>query len=186
MRWLALTFTVLIAAIGPVLADPPQNFVLRGAPAPIPELQFTDGGGTLRTLADFRGKVVLLNIWATWCSPCRKEMPTLDRLQTALGGSDFEVVALSIDRGGAEVVKKFYAEIGIQRLAIHIDTSSKAGFVLAAAGLPTTLLIDAQGQELGRLIGPAEWDAPEMVAFLRSIIARDGHLAVPRRKDQSL
>jgi thiol-disulfide isomerase/thioredoxin len=186
MRWLAVAILVSITVIDPAAADPPKNFVLRDAPAPVPELQFTDGEGNPQKLADFRGKVVLLNVWATWCPPCRKEMPTLDRLQAALGGPHFEVVALSIDRGGAEVVKKFYAEIGIQRLAIHIDTSSKAGFVLAAAGLPTTLLIDAQGQELGRLIGPAEWDAPEMVAFLRSIIARDGHLAVPRRKDQSL
>ncbi|WP_325052247.1 TlpA disulfide reductase family protein [Sinorhizobium meliloti] len=96
-------------------------------------------------------------------------MPTLDRLQAAMGGDRFNVVALSIDRGGAEAVKKFYAEIGIQHLAIHVDTSGKVGFALAAAGLPTTLLIDAEGRELGRLIGPAEWGAPGMVAFLKSI-----------------
>lgn len=114
-------------------------------------------------------------------------MPTLDRLQATLGGSDFEVVALSIDRGGAEVVKKFYTDIGIQHLSIHIDSSGKAGFALATAGLPTTLLIDRQGQELGRLIGPAEWDAPDMVAFLKSIIARkEGHLSPPHQKDQPL
>jgi hypothetical protein len=96
-------------------------------------------------------------------------MPTLDRLQAALGGPDFEVVALSINRGGLEVVKNFYAEIGVQHLAIHIDT---ANFELATAGLPTTLLIDRQGQELGRLVGPAEWDTPDMAAFLKSIIAK--------------
>ncbi|CAN7569168.1 TlpA family protein disulfide reductase [Phyllobacterium sp. LjRoot231] len=168
-----------------VAADPPQNFVVRDAPVPVPELQFTDGEGRPRTLDDFRGKVVLLNVWATWCLPCRKEMPTLDRLQASLGGPDFEVVTLSIDRGGTEVVRKFYAEIGIQHLTIHIDTSGKAGFVLATAGLPTTLLIDRQGQELGRLVGPAEWDAPDMVAFLTSIIAqKQGRLSVPRQKDQ--
>lgn len=187
MRWLALTLAAIVATIGPALADPPQNFVLRDAPAPISELRFTDGDGTPRTLADFRGKVVLLNIWATWCLSCRKEMPTLDRLQAALGGSDFEVVALSIDRGGADVVKKFYTDIGIQHLAIHVDASGKAGFALATAGLPTTLLIDAKGQELGRLIGPAEWDAPDMVAFLKSIIARQaGQLSAPQQKDQPL
>ena len=149
MRWLAFTLATLTVAVGPALADPPQNFVLRETPAPVPELQFTDGEGKPQTLADFRGKVALLNIWATWCLPCRKEMPTLDRLQATLGGSDFEVVALSIDRGGAEVVKKFYTDIGIQHLSIHIDSSGKAGFALATAGLPTTLLIDRQGQELG-------------------------------------
>ena len=187
MRWLAFTLATLTVAVGPALADPPQNFVLRETPAPVPELQFTDGEGKPQTLADFRGKVALLNIWATWCLPCRKEMPTLDRLQATLGGADFEVVALSIDRGGAEVVKKFYTDIGIQHLSIHIDSSGKAGFALATAGLPTTLLIDRQGQELGRLIGPAEWDAPDMVAFLKSIIARkEGHLSPPHQKDQPL
>ncbi|QRG10014.1 TlpA family protein disulfide reductase (plasmid) [Xanthobacter dioxanivorans] len=105
MRWLALTLVAVVAAVGPALADPPQNFVRRETPAPVPELQFADGEGKPRTLGDFRGKVVLLNVWATWCLSCRKEMPTLDRLQAALGGPDFEVVALSVDRGGAEIVR---------------------------------------------------------------------------------
>ncbi|MFG1239819.1 MULTISPECIES: TlpA family protein disulfide reductase [Xanthobacteraceae] len=187
MRRPVLAIVAIFAMAGPVLAGPPQNFVLRDVPAPVPELRFTDGEGNPQTLADFRGKVVLLNLWATWCSPCRKEMPTLDRLQATLGGPDFEVLALSIDRGGIEVVKKFYADIGIQHLAIHIDPSSKAGFALATAGLPTTLLIDAQGQELGRLIGPAEWDAPDMAAFFKSIIDRqEKHPSAPQRSDQPL
>ncbi|MFG1377256.1 TlpA disulfide reductase family protein [Xanthobacter sp. VTT E-85241] len=185
MRRFVLPIVALIAMAGPVLAGPPQNLVLRDAPTPVPEFQFTDSDGNVRTLADFRGKVVLLNVWATWCVPCRKEMPTLDRLQASLGGPDFEVVTLSIDRGGSEVVKKFFAEIGIQNLAICVDPSSKVGFALAAAGLPTTLLIDRQGEELGRLIGPAEWDAPEMLAFLKSIIAqRQGRLAAPQQEDE--
>jgi len=185
MRWLALVAVAFIGLMWPAAAEPPQNFVLRDAPAPVPELRFTDGEGTPRTLANFRGKVVLLNVWATWCLPCRKEMPTLDRLRAALGGPDFEVVALSIDRSGPEVVKKFYAEIGIQNLAIYIDTSSQVGFALATVGLPVTLLIDHQGQELGRLVGPAEWDAPDMVAFLKSVIAQEhGLLAVPQQQKE--
>jgi thiol-disulfide isomerase/thioredoxin len=184
---LALAICAILIVAGSSAADPPQNFVLRDAPGSVPELQFTDGEGRPRALADFHGKVVLLNAWATWCLPCRREMPTLDRLQASLGGPDFEVVALSIDRGGVDVVRKFYTEIGIQHLAIHIDSSGKAGFALATAGLPTTLLIDRQGQELGRLIGPAEWDAPDMVAFLKSFIAqKQGRLAVPQQKDQPL
>ncbi len=116
-----------------------------------------------------RGKVVLLNIWATWCTPCRKEMPTLDRLQTALGGTDFEVVALSIDRR-MDAVRKFFAEIGIQKLAMYLDSSAKATRQLGAVGLPTTLLIDREGREIARLIGPAEWDSPDIAAFIGCVI----------------
>src|SRR3970282_1051833 len=93
---------------------------------PIPELAFQRGDGSPATLENFRGKVVLLNIWTTWCIPCRKEMPTLDRLQARLSGPHFEVVALSIDRAGVEVVEKFYAEIGIRNLPIYIDGTGKA------------------------------------------------------------
>ena len=186
VRWLSLAIAAFITAAAPAAAEPPQNFVLRDASVPIPELQFTDSEQHPRTLADFRNRIVLLNIWATWCLPCRKEMPTLDRLQAELGGPDFEVLALSVNHGGLEKVKRFYVDNGIQHLAIHIDTSGQANFKLATAGLPMTLLIDRQGQELGRLIGPAEWDAPDMVAFLRSIIARkQDRSAVPQQKEQS-
>jgi thiol-disulfide isomerase/thioredoxin len=141
------------------------------APKPVPALQFADGEGRALTLKEFHGKVVLLNVWATWCASCRKEMPTLDRLQAGLGGPDFQVVALSIDRKGPDVVRKFYAEIGIQDLSLFIDTSGAASQKLGVFGLPATLLIDRQGQELGRLIGPAEWDSAETVAFLKNVIA---------------
>ena len=155
---------------GPVLAATMPSFVISETPKPLPELHFTEGEGHARTLSDFKRKVVLLNIWATWCVPCRKEMPTLDRLQAALGGVDFEVVPLSIDRKGVEVVNKFYDEIGIQHLARIADPGNEAFQKLAIVGLPTTLLIDRQGRELGRLIGPSEWDAPDMIAFLKDII----------------
>ncbi|MER8865274.1 TlpA family protein disulfide reductase [Mesorhizobium sp. M0751] len=154
-------------------AEPPQNFVVNEAPVPVPEISFEDGNGKPKTLADFHGKVVLLNIWATWCAPCRKEMPTLDRLQAKLGGPDFEVVALSMDRAGPEIVKKFFAEIGIKLLALNIDVSGKAMFAIGTVGLPATLLINRDGKEIGRLIGPAEWDAPDMVDFIRSRIAAE-------------
>jgi thiol-disulfide isomerase/thioredoxin len=187
MRRLLFTILAVFVIAGQGFASPAQNFVLHDTPMPLPELQFTDGEGEPRSLADFRGKVVLLNVWATWCLPCRREMPTLDRLQAALGGNAFEVVALSIDRGGADAVRKFYAEIGIQHLAIHVDTTSQVGFALATAGLPTTLLIGAEGRELGRLIGPAEWDAPDMVAFLKTIIDKEGErLAAPHNKETPL
>lgn len=95
------------------------------------------------------------------------EMPTLDRLRAALGGVSFEVVALSIDRGRLDVVGKFYGEIGISHLATYVDNTGKAVRELADVGLPTTLLIDRAGGEIARLVGPAEWDAPDMTAFIR-------------------
>lgn len=140
MKMVALAlFGALLAVPGPAAAgEPPQNFAAQETPQPLPEIQFQDGDGQPKTLADFSGKVVLLNIWATWCAPCRKEMPTLDRLQAKLGGPDFEVVTLSMDRGGADNVKKFFAEIGIEHLALNIDTSGKAMFALdRKPGVPT-------------------------------------------------
>jgi thiol-disulfide isomerase/thioredoxin len=152
-------------------AEAPANFIIHETPAAIPAVEFQDNGRRPLTLADFKGKVVLLNVWATWCVSCREEMPTLDRLQATLGGPDFEVVALSIDRAGPEAVRKFYTEFGVKHLALYIDESGKANRTLGLIGLPTTLLIDRDGREVGRLIGPAEWDAPEMVAFVRSRLA---------------
>jgi thiol-disulfide isomerase/thioredoxin len=152
--------------------DPPKNVVQHGVPKTIAAISFEDSQGRSRSLADFKGKVVALNIWATWCGPCRAEMPALDRLQAALGGRDFEVVPVSIDRGGIDLVKKFYAEINIRNLAIYVDTSGQVMRTLGAIGVPTTLVIDRAGNEVGRITGPAEWDAPEIAEFLKPIIAK--------------
>jgi thiol-disulfide isomerase/thioredoxin len=162
----------VVAATNAIAVEAPSNFIVLDAPRPLPDIAIADGGGKIGALADFRGKFVLLNIWATWCVPCRKEMPTLDRLQGQLGGPDFEVVALSIDRGGAETVRKFYAEVGIQHLAVRFDAAAEAPFKLAAVGLPTTVLIDPKGQEIGRVIGPAKWDSPEMIDSLKATITQ--------------
>ena len=140
-------------------------------PRPVPATRFQDASGRQLTLADFKGRVVLLNIWATWCSPCRKEMPTLDRLQAALGGPSFEVVALSIDRDGVGLVRSFYDEIHVQSLAVYIDPSTEVMQTLSIIGVPTTMLIDASGREVWRRLGPETWDAPDMVAILRETIA---------------
>jgi thiol-disulfide isomerase/thioredoxin len=110
MLALALLGALLGLSQPATATETPQNFAVLDAPAAAPEISFTDAAGQSKTLASFSGKVVLLNIWATWCAPCRKEMPTLDRLQEKLGGPDFEVVALSMDRAGPDIVKKFYAE----------------------------------------------------------------------------
>jgi len=139
-------------------------------PRDVPEIRFKNAEDRELTLADFRGRVVLLNIWATWCVPCRKEMPALDRLQAQLGGEDFLVLPLSIDRAGLSAVKRFYEELGLQKLGIYIDTSGAAPRSLGAPGVPTTLLIDRDGREVARKIGPAEWAGPEMVALIRRLI----------------
>jgi len=136
-------------------------------PRELPEVSFTDGKGRAMTLSAFEGKVILLNIWATWCVPCRGEMPTLDNLEAKLGGPDFQVVALSIDQGGIPVVGDFYEELGLQNLRIYVDSEMRAPPLLGVVGIPGTLLIDREGREFGRKLGPAEWDSEEVVAEIR-------------------
>lgn len=153
-------------------ASPRGGFVFRilESPRPLPELTFEDGQGGKRSLSEFGGKVVLLNVWATWCAPCREEMPALDRLQQKLGGPGFEVLALSIDSAGAPAVKRFYEDMGVRSLAIYIDSTMRATATLAAVGVPTTLLIDRQGREIGRRTGPAEWDGPQAVRMFEDYL----------------
>jgi thiol-disulfide isomerase/thioredoxin len=170
----AMLATQVLGSIALAAEQAPANFIIHPAAKPVPDIAFADERGRSVSLKDFRGKLVLLNVWATWCGPCRKEMPTLDRLQAALGSERFQVVALSIDRGGVAAVQKFYAQIGVRHLAFLIDSTGRAGGTLGLIGLPGTLLIDPQGREIGRLIGPAEWDSPEMMAFLQSQIAQPG------------
>ncbi len=159
--------------MGAAAQEASKQFIMHSTPKPVAEIQFEDDNGQSRSLADFRGKFVLLNIWATWCIPCRKEMPALDRLATMLGSDDFEVVPLSIDRD-MDLVRKFYLEVGIQKLGRYRDNSGGAARKLGAVGIPTTLLIDRDGREIGRLIGPAEWDSSEMIKFIRCVISGDG------------
>ena len=136
-------------------------FVAKKTPEALPEITFSDGTGKTLTLADFKGRTVLLNMWATWCTPCREEMPSLDRLQQALGSDKFEVVALSLDKGGAAASRKFLDEVKAKALHLYIDSSAKQGTVLKLVGMPTTILINKDGLEVGRLAGPAEWDSEE-------------------------
>ncbi len=149
-----------------------QHFRLLGNPRPAPEAILIEADGKGRALSGFRGKVVLLNFWATWCYPCRREMPALDRLQKTLGGSSFEVVALSVDREGAEVVKPFYTEMGLKNLGIYLDPKWKAQRAFAITRFPTTVLIDALGREVGRIEGPVEWMSREARALIRYFIEK--------------
>ncbi|HET8921256.1 MAG TPA: TlpA disulfide reductase family protein [Xanthobacteraceae bacterium] len=170
--WLCATTFVATLRIASA-QEPPKSFVFLDTPTPATAISFNDANGRTRSVADFKGKVVLLNVWATWCVPCRTEMPALDRLQATLGGSDFEVVPVSIDRGGLETIRKFYSDIGIGNLAMYVDSSGQVLRQVSAFGLPTTLLIDGAGQEIGRVIGPAEWDKPEIIAFVKCFVSRN-------------
>ena len=184
--FLALVIAMLALIRPGIAADAPQNFVLHDTPKPLPEITFADETGLSHTLAEFKGRVVLLNIWATWCAPCRKEMPTLDRLQAMLGGPDFTVIALSIDRKGPDVVKKFYSDIGITNLSLYNDPSSNILQAFGLVGLPITLLVNRDGAEIGRLIGPTDWDAPETVEFLKTMVtSKSGALMNPSKTEKS-
>ena len=171
MKWRVAAFVGLIAVAAGVYVAYWQAssgpFGRAASPKAIPELRFVDATGRAQTLADFRGKVVLLNVWATWCEPCREEMPTLDRLQARLGGDRFQVVALSVDQQGVSIARKFYDEFAIKALALYVDPTARAAFTLNAPGLPVTLLVDRNGREIGRHLGAVKWDAPEVVERLR-------------------
>ncbi|MBY6261808.1 TlpA family protein disulfide reductase [Azospirillum sp. 412522] len=143
-------------------------------PKPMPPLSFVDAEGRRIDLADFKDRVILLNLWATWCGPCVKEMPSLDRLQAQLGGDAFQVVALSLDRGGRTAVEPFYRKTGVEHLTVFLDPGSESMKALSLRGLPTTVLVDPDGRELGRVEGAVEWDSPEVVAFLRQFLGRGG------------
>lgn len=185
-RWAVLGLIiagVLAGILAPPAPPPPagglritgeiQHFRLLRNPRPVPGIAFTDGEGRPVRLNDFRGKVVLLNFWATWCAPCRREMPALDKLQAALGGDNFQVVALSVDRFGQKLVPPYYRAIGLEHLGIYLNPKGEVQRAMGVIGLPTTILIDSRGREVGRLAGPAEWMAPEAQALIRHFIGAE-------------
>lgn len=139
-------------------------------PETVPAIHFTDQDGKGLTLADFRGKLVVLNVWATWCAPCRAEFPRLDHLQAEMGGADLAVLALSVDLGGRKQVDRFYDEIKVKNLAEYLDPSGESAKTLGLRGLPTTLILDRQGREVARIEGEVAWDGPEVKALLQKLI----------------
>jgi thiol-disulfide isomerase/thioredoxin len=146
------------------------------SPMRVPDLAFTDAAGKPTTLADFKGRTVLLNLWATWCVPCRKEMPTLDSAQAKLGGPNFQVVAINIDTRDPGKPKQFLQDIGVHSLAYYADPSAKTFQDLKAVGrafgMPTTMLVDPNGCELGTIAGPAEWASDDAVKLLQAALGQ--------------
>ncbi|MGC1355516.1 MAG: redoxin family protein [Xanthobacteraceae bacterium] len=147
--------------IAPLARGEVAALAVARTPFRLPYLSFKDSAGRERTLNDWRGRTVLLNLWATWCVPCRKEMPALDTLQSDLGGGKFDVVAVNIDTRDPQKPLNFLKDIGVSHLAYYSDDSAKVFQELKAAGkafgMPTTLLVDPSGCEIGEMAGPAEW-----------------------------
>jgi thiol-disulfide isomerase/thioredoxin len=157
----------VIPSFGPSgLGGPgPAGFALAAQPGPAPIAGFKDAGGAHFTLGSFRGRVVLLNIWATWCAPCRAEMSSLDRLQALHGADGLEVVAVSVDRDAVGKVRRFYQKSGIRNLTLYVDNGTQSAF--GARSIPTTVLIDRDGNIVGSMVGAAQWDSPEAQALIR-------------------
>ncbi|MEP3045368.1 MAG: TlpA disulfide reductase family protein [Roseibium sp.] len=151
-------------------------FLPASQPLDLKNLTFNGPDDQTVTMADFEGRTVLLNLWATWCAPCRKEMPALDELQADLGNETFEVVAVSLDRGGPDKPKDFLNEIGVSHLTFYQDSSNgllkDLRKVARATGLPTTILISSDGCEVGTMYGPAEWASGEAKALIRATMGR--------------
>jgi thiol-disulfide isomerase/thioredoxin len=160
--------------LDPLIGGEVAAFQIARAPQKLDALSFTDPQGRPTTLAAYAGKVTLLNIWATWCAPCRQEMPALDRLQAALGGADFSVVPVSIDTRGAERPAQFFQSVGVKNLPLNTDASTKIFEELKsrslALGLPVTVLLDRKGCQLGHINGPAEWDSPDGRALIEAAL----------------
>ena len=143
-------------------------------PFRVPNLAFKDSTGADKTLADWRGRTVLFNLWATWCVPCRREMPALDALESKLGGPDFAVVAVNIDTRDPQKPLAFLKEVGVTHLAYYSDPSARVFEDLKTAGkafgMPTTLIVDRSGCEIGTMAGPAEWASDDGVKLVSAAI----------------
>jgi thiol-disulfide isomerase/thioredoxin len=167
-------FSALLLGSAALRADEPDKiklgeFIPAASPQPAPEISVTDMAGKPVSLTDFKGRFVLVNLWATWCQPCLKEMPSLVALQTRLG-SALTVLAISEDRAGARIVQDFVAAHGFDKLAIYLDPNSTVGHAFDARGLPTSILVGADGKLLGRAEGGADWDSDTMRDALAKLL----------------
>ena len=149
------------------------EFVPSSPPFPAPAISLADSGGHSVELSELQGKLVLINLWATWCGPCLREMPSLERLQSRLG-ERIAVLAVSEDRGGNKAVEPFIEKLGLKSVKIYIDPKSEVGHAFEARGLPTSFLIGRDGKVLGRVEGAAEWDSPKILGVLEPLLSGDG------------
>jgi thiol-disulfide isomerase/thioredoxin len=145
-------------------------FVRHPEPKPLKNFTFVDAAGKKRMLSDFSGKVVLLNLWATWCPPCRFEMPSLNRLQMQMGSDNFAVVAISLDKGGIKIPEQWLKKKELLSLEVFNDKTGKAARAVRMGGYPTSILVDRNNREIGRLTGPAEWDSKAATDLIKSVL----------------
>src|SRR6202020_1221762 len=164
----------LARKISPLAHGEGAALTMATAPLKLPDLAFDDADGKPKKLSDWRGKTVLVNLWATWCVPCRKEMPALDRLQTKLGGKDFEVVAINIDTRDSDKQMRLLKDAKLTRLDYFSDDKAKVFQELKAIGralgMPTSVLVDGQGCEIATIAGPAEWDSEDAVKLISAAV----------------
>lgn len=164
----------LARRIAPLAHGEVAALTLASAPLRLPDLAFEDAGGQPHKLSDWRGKTVLVNLWATWCVPCRKEMPALDALEGKLGGDKFAVVAINIDTRDPDKPKAFLQSAGLTRLGSFADPKAKVFQDLKgvgrAIGMPTSVLVDGAGCEIGTIAGPAEWASPDALALIEAAL----------------
>lgn len=166
-----------VAALKDMRSGEMGKLVFHSAPRDAIDIAFLDANGAETSFAAWRGKVLVVNFWATWCSPCRKEMPSLDRLRAAIAGDAIDVIAINVERRGLKKAAKFFAEMGLTSLAIHVDQEGLLPPAIGVFGYPVTIILDREGREVARMQGDAEWDAPEAKAILARIVAdtaRDG------------
>lgn len=160
--------------IAPLAHGEVAALTMATAPLRIPDLAFEDGAGKVRKLSDWRGKTVLVNLWATWCVPCRREMPALDNLQAKLGGPNFDVVAINIDTRDPDKPRDFLKNANLMRLDYFTDQKAKVFQNLKAIGralgMPTSVLVDGQGCEIATIAGPAEWASEDALRLIRAAL----------------
>jgi len=143
-------------------------------PQELPDLAFTNASGDTLALTDLRGRMVLINLWATWCAPCLREMPMLDRLAQAAAGPGFELIVLNQDRTGLEVAAPYWNDKNFAALTLYLDDGLATGRALKPTGLPLTVLIDREGREIARLAGIAAWDDPDVIAYFQALANTGG------------
>ena len=165
------------ATLDPLVGGEVAAFRVASEPQRLVDLAFDDEEGNPTTLGAFEGQVTLVNLWATWCAPCRHEMPSLDRLQAAQGGDDFAVVPISVDTSGRDRAAQFLESIGTEHLPLYIDETAKIFDALKgrglAVGLPVTVLIDRNGCHLGHVNGPAEWDSEDAQRLIEAAVGSE-------------
>ena len=160
----------LSAKVDPPLSGWMAQFIRNTPAPPASDKPFLTEKGDSVTLDKFVGKVVLVNFWATWCAPCIREMPSLDRLAAKISDDDFMVAAVSVDRGGAEKARPFLDKMGVSHLTLFLDPKMALAVTSGVKAMPTTFLIDRQGRVAGSLAGVAEWDSPEAQALIQSYL----------------